>query len=64
MSLKQPHPCVALPTRTARPCLQPPPKAAPSVPAGEHVTAQESAGEQREVGFFDSTLQGMQEALL
>lgn len=43
---------------------QPPPTAVPSLPAGEHVTAKESTSEQREVSFFDSTLQGMQEALV
>lgn len=42
----------------------PHPSAVLSVPAGEHVTAKERAGEQREVSFFDSTLQSMQEALL
>lgn len=63
MSLSHlPPPRLPLPPRTTvRLRLKPPPSSA-FLPAGEHVTAKESAGEQREVSFLDSTLQGMKEA--
>lgn len=65
MSLSQLPLCPVLPPRSKREThALAPAHAMPSIPAGEHVAAKESAGEQREVSLFDSALQSLQEASL